>query len=1347
MSSKFYLRRTLTSDEETYNETTLLAASRYVVVLAEPGGGKTELLSSLANQLGCSVVTANVFGQVGVKAEKSPLVIDAFDELAKIDETGIYKILGIAHKAHPTHVIISSRSSEWDNAATNAFEEFLGTAPLVVRLREFDEAEQQSIFEHHTPGENFADFQTEISRFELEALLPNPQFLKLFADAYVESERHFADKRSIFEKAVERLTKEANPKVKKDKGALPSKKIVQLASEVFAKLLLSGAEGVGTIEAIDTVENRMYPGLSSLFEAGSSAEIILATRLFKPGDNANQHRPVHKTVSEYCAANYLTKRIADPTDPLTISKCLPIVAPNSAVRDELRGMLGWMASLGTTQIQEAAIHLDPYAVLANGDPSQLDVASKRLLVKRLKDAANRDPYFRRGDFWRRFSVAGFFTQGVVDEIKPLLTQNSVGHLRDLFLEMLAGSPAIALLTEELQGLVRSPQESENTRLLANSCLMDHGDGYDHYADLAILIFEASQASLKTVAKTIEKLGPQSFDMEYLSGFFRVCAHLYPERKQRSERTIGARHFVNHLIGCLDLPTLEWLLDDLSSALICSCGKKSYACDCRTGKSKIISAMLDRYFELAPAPFDPKRVWRWVGKLNFRGSIGPDRSKAVAELRSNTQLRHGIISYVFGALTDKDEIYATKYQWFDSHSHSGVSFQQEDIRFVVDLAFDTDNPELWACFLAQHKLYLDKPDRGPDVLRRHMRLQASTKPNFMREWAKSNREANRLERENRVPSFRHSRRMKRRDKEENEMRAANIKYVHENRELVEGGRHWTCLVRFADLVLMKPDKIVPEFGSEPIVRNALRNCLDFITPNVPDLPKLAELQCASQYQQSETILYASCLEILRNEGNLNAVSTKLLWALKTNMDMHYDAVKEDEQNALKAEVDRLAFATSDDVEEFCRQYLEPQLRELDCSHPQVHWLNHDPIFEPLAPSLAFEWLAKFELMNISALDTLFEIAARHADREKLSTLIAFRCMETLLFWHPTLSLEARNERRTFWFTRAFYFLDGTNNPFWDWLKADKDNVLLFNERSGRMNRSDNPVWPRLTSDKVEALLDAFFVHWPKVPLPSSWGTGSPNSETAYRFLTEVIWSINSDDPDNAIPTLQRLLANSRYLDLHNEMKSMLSGLERQKALRDFEPPSPSKVVAMLDKSEILTVEGLRALIIDELTAYQADLNGSETTSKDVFYKNFEKGERLGEVPAALRIADRFRLLLKGQGIVVEPEKQMQAATRCDITFTKMIDNVRKLLVVEVKGQWHKDLYTAAAAQLHERYSIHPDAAQQGVYLVLWFGPDEQIAGLKNKTIATAEELKKSIEKKLPNELATLVDVFVLDVSKK
>jgi hypothetical protein len=135
--------------------------------------------------------------------------------------------------------------------------------------------------------------------------------------------------------------------------------------------------------------------------------------------------------------------------------------------------------------------------------------------------------------------------------------------------------------------------------------------------------------------------------------------------------------------------------------------------------------------------------------------------------------------------------------------------------------------LWASFIARHNNHRDPSTRGPDELRRRMREHALKKPAFMRAWAKSERDAARFEREYRIPSFRYSRRMKRRDRRENEVRAANIKYVRENRALVESGQHWNCLVRFAELVLMKPDRIEDEFGDEVIVRNALRNCLSLV----------------------------------------------------------------------------------------------------------------------------------------------------------------------------------------------------------------------------------------------------------------------------------------------------------------------------------------------------------------------------------------------------------------------------------------------------------------------------------------------------------------------------------------
>ncbi|MEY4583413.1 MAG: hypothetical protein RL701_8116, partial [Pseudomonadota bacterium] len=63
-----------------------------------------------------------------------------------------------------------------------------------------------------------------------------------------------------------------------------------------------------------------------------------------------------------------------------------------------------------------------------------------------------------------------------------------------------------------------------------------------------------------------------------------------------------------------------------------------------------------------------------------------------------------------------------------------------------------------------------------------------------------------------------------------------------------------------------------------------------------------------------------------------------------------------------------------------------------------------------------------------------------------------------------------------------------------------------------------------------------------------------------------------------------------------------------------------------------------------------------------------------------------------------------------------------------------------------YSIHPDAEQQGIYLAIWFGPNEVVAGRKNHSMANAQELKSGIEASLPSELHGLIDVFVLDVSR-
>ncbi len=80
------------------------------------------------------------------------------------------------------------------------------------------------------------------------------------------------------------------------------------------------------------------------------------------------------------------------------------------------------------------------------------------------------------------------------------------------------------------------------------------------------------------------------------------------------------------------------------------------------------------------------------------------------------------------------------------------------------------------------------------------------------------------------------------------------------------------------------------------------------------------------------------------------------------------------------------------------------------------------------------------------------------------------------------------------------------------------------------------------------------------------------------------------------------------------------------------------------------------------------------------------------------------------------------------------------MIEVKGQWSGELFTAAAEQLDKRYTIHPDAAQQGIYLVLWFGKNEKIANKRDPLITNPEQLKERIIEKMPEDLHGRIDVY-------
>ncbi|AWC22224.1 hypothetical protein CO731_01680 [Aminobacter sp. MSH1] len=633
-----YLSRRFLVGDRAYSEAQLLRVGSVFIILAEPGAGKTELLGKFGSLLGGLPVRASVFRSRQVTASRMPLIIDAMDEVARIDRLALDDIVVKASDAQGQTVVFAGRSSEWDSSVTEHVKDSFGVDPVVVRLEPFATDEQRQLFEAKFPGEVFEDFVNEAGRFELVPLFGNPQFLQLFGEAYVESGHSFTSKNAIFADAVRRLAHEANNKVSQ-KGRPPLNRIIELAGEVFAKLMLSGVSGVSATEVLGVGEFPYIAGLVS--DAAREARFLMDTRLLKPSVEAGQHEPVHRIVAEYCAARYLVSRIEDSSDLLSLPRVLAVIAPNNVVRTELRGMLGWMAALSSETMQTTLVELDPYAVFANGDPSQLTAKAKKALLAKLAQIAEDDPYFRRSDVWRQFNVGGFFTSDIQADVAEILKPSGGSQsLRQLVLELIQSSGAASQFGTELRALTFDHHGHASVRKIAHSALLDVV-GYDPVPDLAALQAEASALSLELAANVVRKVGATKVTAPVVADLLRGLSGLYSKRLHARNELSGSLYFIRALVETLDLPVVVTALDELTQNLVCTCNPRYDAlCECRRGVSKVAGFLLDRYFALG-VPADATTLWVWLKPLRFKDYTASDSSAAVVALANAHQLRRQI----------------------------------------------------------------------------------------------------------------------------------------------------------------------------------------------------------------------------------------------------------------------------------------------------------------------------------------------------------------------------------------------------------------------------------------------------------------------------------------------------------------------------------------------------------------------------------------------------------------------------------------------------------------------------------------------------------------------------------
>jgi hypothetical protein len=184
---------------------------------------------------------------------------------------------------------------------------------------------------------------------------------------------------------------------------------------------------------------------------------------------------------------------------------------------------------------------------------------------------------------------------------------------------------------------------------------------------------------------------------------------------------------------------------------------------------------------------------------------------------------------------------------------------------------------------------------------------------------------------------------------------------------------------------------------------------------------------------------------------------------------------------------------------------------------------------------------------------------------------------------------------------------------------------------------------------------------------------------------------------------------------------LSLAERAMRIATWSPLSPREVLALADKPDLMLVTSpadLCEVLVAALQKFNASLHGAQTPVRDLWDRQQSKDiYRPIDENALSDVITRFlRTELGSSGIFANREVEVTrvpgapVGQRTDI----LVNAVRRrsdgelfdplAAVVEAKGCWNAELFTALQRQLFQNYMI-PLRAQAGVYLVGWFDTDQ------------------------------------------
>lgn len=329
-----------------------------------------------------------------------------------------------------------------------------------------------------------------------------------------------------------------------------------------------------------------------------------------------------------------------------------------------------------------------------------------------------------------------------------------------------------------------------------------------------------------------------------------------------------------------------------------------------------------------------------------------------------------------------------------------------------------------------------------------------------------------------------------------------------------------------------------------------------------------------------------------------------------------------------------------------------------------------------------------------------------------------------------------------------------DAIWPLLSGDAERARAQLVSYGRYSDSRSDGFPLIGALDEERLGDLYLLLCWLYP-PSDFsrlvsGVVQPEHRVA-RLRDEIPGQLARRGTAAAVSALSRL---SEALPEQEWLGWQVSAAENARVASALAPLSPGALLEMARSASMRVVRNgndLLELVLRALQEYQADLRRVHHLRECLW----DPGKPKPESQLRDLLYDRLRFRLGGVGAVADREVLVDRAGQMDVQVTAVYPadapagpSQQTRVIIEVKGDWNKEVKTAMKHQLLDHYLAKAEC-DHGVYLVGWFGGCDRGEDSRRRHAGKDLDAARSFFEKQAADLSGTKQVraFVLDVSRE